>query len=184
MQRRQFLILSGSTLGGILLSQCAISQTPGKDASTFATVFSSQEGLLDINLDLTSHVFSLAGEKGNLLSYNQQIPGPRLEAYPGDRVRIHATNSLSAPTNLHYHGLHISPEGSADNIFLQLSPGETYTYEFTIPDNHYGTTGYYHPHLHGYVAQQVFGGLGAFLLFAVHWMTFQKFNKRKRNFSF
>jgi len=160
MQRRQFLILSGSTLGGILLSQCAISQTPGKDASTFATVFSSQEGLLDINLDLTSHVFSLAGEKGNLLSYNQQIPGPRLEAYPGDRVRIHATNSLSAPTNLHYHGLHISPEGSADNIFLQLSPGETYTYEFTIPDNHYGTTGYYHPHLHGYVAQQVFGGLG------------------------
>ena len=160
MKRRQFLILSSSTLGGILLSQCAISQTQENDPSASAAIFKSEDGRLEVDLNIQSDVFSFAGERGNLLSYNQQIPGPRLEAKGGDTIRIHATNRLSVPTNLHYHGLHIPPTGSADNIFLELSPGETYTYEFKIPENHYSTTGYYHPHLHGYVAQQVFGGLG------------------------
>ena len=159
MQRRQFLILSGSSLASVLLSKCATPQTQS-NASSMSTVFKSQEGRLDVDLDMSSSLFSLGGEQGNLLSYNQQIPGPRLEARPGDQVRIRATNRLSAPTNLHYHGLHISPKGSADNIFLKLSPGESYIYEFTIPKNHYSTTAYYHPHFHGYVAQQVFGGLG------------------------
>lgn len=159
MQRRKFLILSGSTLGGILLSQYIAPRT-NSNSFTSASVFKSQNGLLEVDLDLSSQVFSFAGERGNLLSYNQQIPGPRLEVHPGDQVRIKATNSLSAPTNLHYHGLHVSPQGTADNVFLSLSPGETYTYEFTIPENHYSTTAYYHPHRHGYVADQVFAGLG------------------------
>lgn len=158
MKRRQFLILSGSTLTGVLLSQCANPQTESNASS--ATVLKSENGLLEVDLDIGSNRFSFGGEQENLLSYNGQIPGPRLEVRPGDQVRIHAKNRLSEPTNLHYHGLHISPQEPADNIFLSLSPGETYTYEFTIPENHYSTTAYYHPHLHGSVADQVFGGLG------------------------
>jgi FtsP/CotA-like multicopper oxidase with cupredoxin domain len=45
-------------------------------------------------------------------------------------------------------------------VFLKVSPNETLTYEFTIPDDHPAGIFYYHPHLHGYVADQVFGGLG------------------------
>ncbi|AFZ43882.1 multicopper oxidase type 2 [Halothece sp. PCC 7418] len=162
MQRRQFLILSGSTLTGVLLSQCATPQTESNASS--ATVLKSKNGLLEVDLDLASNSFSFGGKQGNLLSYNGQIPGPRLEVRSGDQVRIRAKNRLSQPTNLHYHGLHISPQEPADNIFLSLSPGESYTYEFKIPENHYSTTGYYHPHLHGYVADQVFGGLGGILV--------------------
>ncbi|MFB6274894.1 MAG: multicopper oxidase family protein [Halothece sp.] len=158
MQRRQFLILSGSTLTGVLLSQCATLPTESNASS--ATVLKSKNGLLEVDLDIASNSFSFGGKQGNLLSYNGQIPGPRLDVRPGDQVRIHAKNGLSQPTNLHYHGLHISPQEPADNIFLSLSAGESYTYQFTIPETHYSTTAYYHPHRHGYVADQVFGGLG------------------------
>jgi FtsP/CotA-like multicopper oxidase with cupredoxin domain len=94
------------------------------------------------------------------MAYNGQIPGPRLEAKPGDTVRIHFTNQLAQATNLHYHGLHIPPTGNADNIFLTVPSGETQTYEFTLPKNHSAGTFYYHPHLHELVAEQVFSGLG------------------------
>jgi len=161
MQRRQFLFLSASSLGGVLLAQCGMNQgSNSSSSSNAAPVLKSENRLLEADLNIGSGTFSFNGHSGNLLSYNQQIPGPRLEASPGDTVRIRATNRLSQPTNIHYHGLHISPQEPADHIFLQLSPGETYTYEFTIPENHHSTTAFYHPHLHGYVADQCFGGLG------------------------
>ncbi len=158
MQRRDFLILSGSSAIGLLLAQCATSQPTSPQTSP--SVFKSKNGLLELDLSISPKRFSLAGESGNVLTYNQQLPGPRLEVKPGDKVRIHAQNQLSNPTNLHYHGLHISPRGSADNVFRSLATGESYTYEFTIPENHHSTTAFYHPHLHGYVADQCFAGLG------------------------
>jgi len=57
------------------------------------------------------------------LTYNGLLPGPLLEAEPGDAVRIRLHNRLNRPTNLHYHGLHISPSGNADNVFLSVARG-------------------------------------------------------------
>jgi FtsP/CotA-like multicopper oxidase with cupredoxin domain len=56
--------------------------------------------------------------------------------------------------------LHVPPTGNADNVFLSIPSGESFTYEFTIPDSHPCGTFLYHPHQHELVAQQVFGGLG------------------------
>jgi len=106
----------------------------------------------------------LGNTQAYLLSYNGQVPGPRLEAKPGDTVRIHFTNNLSEPTNLHYHGLHITPQGNADNAFLSIPPKERLTYEFSIPSNHPSATFWYHPHHHGVVAEQVFGGLAGLFI--------------------
>ncbi len=68
-------------------------------------------------------------------------------------------NGLDAPTNLHTHGLHVSPEGDSDNVFVMVDPGETHTYRYQIPADHPSGTFWYHPHHHGQVAVQVFGGL-------------------------
>ena len=70
----------------------------------------------------------------------------------------------SEPTNLHFHGLHIPPTGEADNVFRHVKAGETALYRFTIPDPHPGGLAYYHPHLHGYVADQILGGLGGLFI--------------------
>ena len=159
LNRRQFLSLTASTTGAILLSQCS-RDLKREQLQALPTAHSSRDGLLELDLQASYRQVNLGGKSASLLTYNGQIPGPRLEAKPGDKVRIRFTNKLVQPTNLHYHGLHVSPTGNADNIFLSLPSGESFTYEFAIPQNHPGGIFYYHPHLHEFVAEQVFGGLG------------------------
>lgn len=161
MKRRQFLTLSTAAAGATLLSQC------GSRASLQArsSGFQSQGGLLDVALEARPVRVAIAGRSLDLLAYNGQIPGPMLEAKPGDTVRIRFKNSLPRESNLHYHGLHVPPTGNADNVFIHVPSGETQTYEFTIPEDHPAGTFWYHPHRHGWVADQVFGGLaGLFVI--------------------
>ncbi len=161
LNRRQFLALSGGA-GSVLLSQCGRGQTqnPSKPLVDTSKRHTSSGGLLELDLESSLRQMKVGGQTIDLLAYNGQIPGPRLEAQPGDTVRIRFQNNLSNPTNLHYHGLHIPPTGKADNVFRRIDSGEQVTYEFSIPQSHLGGLAYYHPHLHGYVADQVLGGLG------------------------
>lgn len=162
LNRRKFLSLSAGTAGAVLLNQCSrnISSLPFSQQADAIALTPSTNGLLETELEARSSSIKLGQQQGILLSYNGQIPGPRLEAKPGNTVRIRFTNNLTQVTNLHFHGLHISPSGNADNIFLSVPAGETQTYEFTLPKTHPGGTFYYHPHVHELVAEQVFGGLG------------------------
>ncbi|MFP4099053.1 multicopper oxidase domain-containing protein [Coleofasciculus sp.] len=118
MNRRKFFFLSSSTAGAILLSQCSSTTTKQAQSEKLRKStgrLSSQGGQLDIALDAGYGDINLAGRQANLYSYNGQVPGPVLEAQPGDSVRIQFTNNLPEATNLHYHGLHVSPTGNADN---------------------------------------------------------------------
>lgn len=123
------------------------------------SAFRSEDGLLDAAIEAGYDWAQLAGGMAHLYTYNRWVPGPVLEARPGDTIRLRFTNSLPEPTNLHFHGLHVPPTGNADNVFLEVPPGEHLTYEFTIPPNHPTGTFWYHPHLHGMVASQLFRGL-------------------------
>ncbi|WP_263970670.1 multicopper oxidase family protein [Leptolyngbya sp. KIOST-1] len=134
------------------------SSAPGP-ALAQAPVHSSEDGLLSFDLVAEAQRVKLGNRNANLLTYNGQVPGPRLETKPGDTVQIRFANQLNQPTNLHYHGLHIPPTGTGDNVFLEIPPGEHHTYEFQIPQNHPAGTFWYHPHYHGLVAEQLFGGL-------------------------
>ena len=165
LNRRQFLTLSGSTAGAILLSRCASnSNSVAEKLPLSSQQLISQGGQLEIALEANESLINLAGYQANLLSYNGQVPGPLIEARAGDTINLRFTNNLSESTNLHYHGLHIPPTENADNIFLEIKSGQTFTYQFTIPKNHPAGTFYYHPHLHGLVAKQIFGGLGGLFI--------------------
>ena len=107
----------------------------------------------------------LGGRSARLYTYNRLSQAPRFIANPGDTVRLRLTNRLQEATNLHYHGVHISPGGAADNIFLRVEPGATQLYEFEIPSSHPGGTYWYHPHIHPNTARQVSRGLaGVFVI--------------------
>ncbi|NJK56239.1 MAG: multicopper oxidase domain-containing protein [Pleurocapsa sp. SU_5_0] len=134
--RRQFMILAAA--GAIATS--ATSWAIGKNNKTSlqtkalpSKLHKSSNGLLELDLEANSTRIDLAGKPADLLTYNGQVPAPRLEAKAGDTVRIRFTNNLSQPTNLHYHGLHVTPNGNADNAFIDILPKENLTYEFTIP---------------------------------------------------
>ena len=124
----------------------------------------SQGGALDFSLAAQTGRLSLAGRHAALYGYNGSVPGPRLEIRPGDQVRIRFANRLPESTNLHFHGLHVSPSGNADNVFLEIPPGESQIYEFSIPRDHRGGTFWYHPHIHHLIARQVSAGLAGLLI--------------------
>ncbi|RZM79114.1 multicopper oxidase family protein [Leptolyngbya iicbica] len=156
MKRRQFLSLMAAVSSAPLFFRCAPNQ------SNPLRRIVSTDGLLELSLKAQSGKPAIAGKAFQLLTYNGQVPAPILEANAGDTVRLALTNQLDAPTNLHYHGLHISPQ--IDDVFREVAPGESYTYEFQIPQNHPAITGWYHPHYHLNVASQVFGGLAGPLI--------------------
>jgi FtsP/CotA-like multicopper oxidase with cupredoxin domain len=94
--------------------------------------------------------------EGTRLAYNGITPGPTLRIREGDRIRLKFANRLLAHTNLHVHGIPISPE--IDNPFRHMLDGQEYLYEFSVPAGSAGTH-WYHPHPHGQVAAQIGAGL-------------------------
>ncbi|MFN7925634.1 MAG: multicopper oxidase family protein [Bryobacteraceae bacterium] len=122
-------------------------------------------GLIELDLQPRQDWIRIGGRDAFAYAFNGMVPGPLIEAYPGDSVRITFRNLLSEPTNLHFHGLHIPPTGTADNVMLEMPRGESFVYDFQIPVSHPGGTFWYHPHLHGSVARQVSRGLaGVFIV--------------------
>ena len=166
--RRQFIALgaagTGVALVGNWLRRGTSSQSVTSTPVNSTPLYQSSNGLLELDLEASEHSVNLGDRQANLLTYNGQIPAPRLEAKSGDKVRIHFTNNLEQPTNIHYHGLHIPITGNADNVFLKIEPGAKLTYDFQIPENHPSGTFWYHPHLHGLVAEQLFGGLAGLFI--------------------
>ena len=134
-------------------------ESAGRDARLV-----SAGGRLDVELVASDDWVDLAGERARLWSYNGQVPGPLLEMAPGDELRIRLVNQLEEPTNLHFHGLHVAPDGVADNIFREIAPGEVASYAFRVPEQHPAGLFWLHPHLHGSVARQVALGLAAPLI--------------------
>jgi FtsP/CotA-like multicopper oxidase with cupredoxin domain len=64
-----------------------------------------------------------------------------------------------ASTNLHFHGLNISPTCHQDEVIHTLvQPGQTFDYQIPIPVNEPSGLYWYHPHAHGLSDAQVNGG--------------------------
>lgn len=78
-------------------------------------------------------------------AYNDVVPGPLIQAWLGQTIRVVFTNDLPDETTIHWHGLRIDDEmDGVPAIQDPIQPGETFTYEFTPPDS---GTFWYHPHV-------------------------------------
>ncbi|QSJ16090.1 multicopper oxidase domain-containing protein [Nostoc sp. UHCC 0702] len=120
---------------------------------------------------------------GTDTSTNTPYVAPTIEIKPGETVRINLNNQLPIDprcinidnqnqphcinfnrTNLHSHGLWISPTGNSDNVLSVVDPGVKFQYEYNIPPDHPAGTFWYHPHLHGSTALQVASGMAGALI--------------------
>ena len=136
---------------------------PAGQLLTQPTVLASRNGVLRVRLTAAADVW-LAGRHTTALGFNGTSPGPTLRVRPGDLLQVRLVNHLDQRTNLHTHGLHVSPEDHGDNPFVTIDPGATFDYTYRIPTSHPAGTFWYHPHHHGHVADQIFGGLAGALL--------------------
>ena len=119
----------------------------------------STNGRLEVTLRAEAGTIGSGSAQRFAYTYNGMSPGPTLRVRPGDQLVITLENRLDEPTNLHTHGLHVSPSGEGDNVFVRVDPGTSHTYRYEIPTDHRSSLCWYHPHHHGMVAPQVSGGL-------------------------
>jgi len=130
----------------------------------------------------------LRSYNGTDVSPDTPYVAPTIEAAPGDTVRVELDNQLPADptcsaqhmamntphcfngTNLHAHGLWVSPTGNSDNVLLTINPGTQFGYEYNIPRDHPAGTFWYHTHRHGSTALQVSSGMAGALIIRGHRM--------------
>jgi FtsP/CotA-like multicopper oxidase with cupredoxin domain len=151
---------------------------------------------LDLKVDYATNI--VIGCQTSLKTYNGGIVGPTIRAKPGDTIHVRLINNLPDPggttptpqqptpvghgghdfnfniTNLHTHGLHVSPQGpvvdgkvpfESDNVMIEIRPQQTQDYRFVIPKDHPAGTFWYHAHVHGSTAVQLASGMeGALIL--------------------
>jgi FtsP/CotA-like multicopper oxidase with cupredoxin domain len=95
-------------------------------------------------------------------AYNGTVPGPEIRVIQGVRARIAVENRLAEETTVHFHGIRLpnAMDGVPHLTQGPIVPGETFTYEFGLPD---AGTYWYHPHINS--AVQLGRGLsGAFIV--------------------
>jgi FtsP/CotA-like multicopper oxidase with cupredoxin domain len=111
-------------------------------------------------------------------AFEEGETAPTIRVSPGDVLRIHYVNALpivlgtpahTVPmhmTNLHFHGLTVSPERPQDDVLdMMAMPGEALDYTIVIPIDHLPGLDWYHTHPHGESHQQVLDGMsGAFVI--------------------
>ncbi|MED5801833.1 multicopper oxidase family protein [Gordonia sp. Z-3] len=166
-------IAAGAT--GLVVGTRSTSEPPSAGPDTGwpqPRVLTSENGVLEVDLDVAETDVTIGDSTIRMLTYNGSAPGPTLHLHPGDRLRIHLHNGLDQPTNLHTHGLDVSATGNSDNPFLRIDPGGAFDYEIDLPADHPAGVCWYHPHHHGMVAEQLFGGLyGAIIVDEEDWST-------------
>jgi suppressor of ftsI len=88
---------------------------------------------------------------------------PVIRVQPGSILNIEYKNELVAEskeecvghpcmqmTNLHFHGLHVSPNAPQDDaLSMMASPGQTLHYSVEVPPQQPPGLYWYHPHPHG-----------------------------------
>lgn len=125
---------------------------------------------------LTATRDSAAGH--NAFAYAGKTVPPVIRVSPGGIIQLHYVNNLPTESdeecalhrcrnmsNLHFHGLHVSPERPQDDVLTMMSmPGETLDYKVVVPA--YSPPGlyWYHTHPHGESARQSFDGMSGAII--------------------
>ena len=96
------------------LAQNQSSPLTGMNFSKPVDVY-SKDGVLKTTLVAEYKIGQVDNQTITGMVYNGSLPGPAYHVYPGDRVEIDLVNNLNESTNLHFHGVHVSPGNNSDN---------------------------------------------------------------------
>src|SRR5207245_1591689 len=130
-----------------------------------------QVGAKNHVVSLTLHAVNEDGR--DAFAFDGATVAPVIRASPGDVLRITYINDLPAKsretcavspcmdmTNLHFHGLTVSPDAPQDDVLGMLAmPGQVLHYSIEIPRDHPPGLFWYHTHPHGESHRQVLDGM-------------------------
>ncbi len=184
MQRREFLRASAAGAAAVLLGGTALS--PAGCGTAVSPPLSDEAArpepgsggvALDVTLQAvqievpilpggstraaTYQASVLAGDSASVTALPGSYLGPIIRARKGQRLRLRLANSLTEPTIIHWHGLHV-PADMDGHPRYAIGPEQEYIYEFDVTDR--AGTYWFHPHPHGRTGRQVYQGLAGLLL--------------------
>lgn len=107
------------------------------------------------------------------MDYNGSRMLPTIRVWPGGQLRIRYANQLPVHTtekcalgpcrdmtNLHFHGMEVSPMAPQDDVLsMMAAPGETLDYDVQVPANHMPGLFWIHTHPHTESAEQDLDGM-------------------------
>jgi len=122
-------------------------------------------------VSVTLHAVNENGR--DAFAFNGEPVAPVIRASPGDVLKITYINDLPSTssekcainpcmdmTNLHFHGLTVSPHAPQDDVLTMLAmPGQVLHYSVRIPRDHPPGLFWYHTHPHGESHRQVLDGM-------------------------
>jgi FtsP/CotA-like multicopper oxidase with cupredoxin domain len=131
----------------------------------------------DHTLSLTLHA-GITRDGKDAFYFDGQPVAPTLRLSPGDLLKITYINDLPAKleepclippcmnmTNLHFHGLTVSPNSPQDDVLTMMAmPGQSLRYAVQIPKDHPPGLYWYHTHPHGESYQQALDGMSGALV--------------------
>jgi FtsP/CotA-like multicopper oxidase with cupredoxin domain len=148
----------------------------------------SANDVLSTTLTARLSTVAIGGRRVKAEVYNGAEVGPTLVVDPGDRLNVLLRNRMDADylpygasshnppplfpgqpyvgwpqrlgniTNLHVHGLHVSPNPPSDDVLLQVRPGHDFQYRYDLPEDISPGVYWYHPHGHHYTDMQLSQG--------------------------
>jgi suppressor of ftsI len=110
--------------------------------------------------------------KGAFVFEGHEVP-PVVRAVPGGTIQLEYINQMSTHsrevcvdgpcmnmTNLHFHGLHVSPDAPGDDVLTMMAmPGQSLHYTVDIPADQPPGLYWHHTHPHGESYQQDLDGM-------------------------
>ncbi len=175
------LLISILAVAGIAQASVCPTSNVIQDPAEF--LWTSQNGYLSGTLEIGEATLAIGADTLTTRAYRQaggsySIPGPTIRMTPGQTyvltlknllpyaVPSTAENTFKDPdiTNLHTHGLHVSPMSPSDDVMRLINGGYCGDYVYQVPADHMGGTLWYHPHHHGSTFLQVSGGAFGLLL--------------------
>ena len=157
----------------------------------------AEAGVFQVSISAMPANINVNGTNATLLTYNGQHPGPLIRVRKGQLFRLKFTNNLpdddqknmlgypTRVTNIHTHGLHVTPGDNmngthGDNMMVTVMSGTTKeeVYEYDLSKHPGGNLNFYHPHIHGCVADQMWAGMSAPLIVEDEVATLQEFEEQ------
>jgi FtsP/CotA-like multicopper oxidase with cupredoxin domain len=102
-----------------------------------------------------------SGRDSSTRGFNGAYLGPTLRLYRGDEAEIALTNAMRDDTAVHWHGLLVPAEADG-GPHQTVEPGATWRPRMKVDQP--AATLWYHAHIHGETARQVYGGLAGMIL--------------------
>jgi FtsP/CotA-like multicopper oxidase with cupredoxin domain/thiol-disulfide isomerase/thioredoxin len=172
----------GARVGADLPQKFVILAHPPSQGEFYhAKPIRSEDGVKALNVRYAP--CQLGDKKAWLRCYDGEPVGPIMRLRRGETLKLRVTNELPTEdagptghgahgaknvTNIHFHGLHVSPQYRSDNVLLDLLPAGspqprpsrnvvigTIEYSLKVPEKHPAGTFWYHAHRHGSTAIQV-----------------------------